>query len=72
MRRVRRIGSPLRMAFAATPGLASDPWIDDHLGESWVDASALAIPRSALDAMAWYGDPAYRCAVVLRPSPGRP
>ncbi len=58
--------------FCGDAVLASDPWIDDHLGESWVDASALAIPRSALDAMAWYGDPAYRCAVVLRPSPGRP
>lgn len=53
--------------FCGETVLASDPWIDAHLGESWIDASALAIPPADLDAMAWYGEPAYRCALVLRP-----
>lgn len=47
--------------------LVNDPWIDAHLGETWVDASHLPIPERHLDRMCWYGDPAYRAAVVLRP-----
>ncbi len=47
--------------------LVNDPWIDAHLGESWVDGSHLAIPTAALDRMCWYGEPAYRSAVILRP-----
>lgn len=46
--------------------LVNDPWIDRHLGESWVDGSHLPIPVQHLDRMCWYGEPAYRSAVVLR------
>lgn len=47
--------------------LVNDPWVDGHLGESWVDGSHLPIPERHLDRMCWYGEPAYRSAVVLRP-----
>jgi hypothetical protein len=47
--------------------LVNDPWIDGHLGETWVDGSHLPIPERHLDRMCWYGEPAYRSAVVLRP-----
>jgi len=45
--------------------LANDPWTDEHLGETWVDGSGLAIPLDLMDRLAGYGDPAYRAVVVL-------
>lgn len=48
--------------------LVDDPWTDEHLGETWVDGAALAVPLPLLDALAGYGSPRYRAIVVL----GRP
>jgi hypothetical protein len=48
--------------------LIEDPWTDDELGESWVDAHQLAIPAEALAQMTgWDG---YRSALVLTPATG--
>lgn len=47
--------------------LVQDPWLDAHLGETWVDGSHLAIPQDHLDRMCRYGDPACRSAVLLTP-----
>jgi hypothetical protein len=48
--------------------LVDDPWTDEHLGETWVDGAALAVPLPLMDALAGYGSPRYRAVVVL----GRP
>jgi hypothetical protein len=46
-------------------GLIEDPWTDDDLGETWVDAHELPVTADALSAMAgWNG---YRSALVLVP-----
>ena len=52
--------------------VVNDPWFDAHLGESWVDGAGLVVSLDDLDRMSWYGNPAYRCAVVLRPSSAGP
>lgn len=45
----------------------NDPWTDADLGESHADALDLPLPAASLDRLAWYGTPAYRSMVVLRP-----
>ncbi len=45
--------------------LVDDPWTDEHLGETWVDGAALAVPLPLMDALAGFGDPRYRAVVVL-------
>lgn len=47
--------------------LVNDPWIDAHLGETWVDGSHLPISTEVLERLCWYGEPAYRSAVLLGP-----
>lgn len=44
-----------------------DPWTDDELGESWVDAHELAVTKEGLVAMSGWGSPAYRSMLVLSP-----
>ncbi|MFC3126944.1 peptidase C39 family protein [Pseudoroseomonas globiformis] len=46
--------------------LISDPWTEPARGEGEADARALPVNASVLDRMAWYGEPPYRTAVVLR------
>lgn len=48
--------------------LVSDPWIDAENGDSWVDASNLPVHKADLEKIAWWGDPAFRSLVVLRPA----
>lgn len=45
--------------------LVSDPWSEPERGESAADVSDLPVASTQLDAMAWYGEPPYRCAVML-------
>ncbi len=47
--------------------LVNDPWIDAEHGDSWVDASDLPLRKHELEKIAWWGDPAFRGLVVLRP-----
>nr|WP_279549645.1 peptidase C39 family protein [Leucobacter weissii] len=48
--------------------LLHDPWIDAENGESWVDTHDLPIAASDVDAITWWGDPAYRGVIVLHPA----
>ncbi|HEV7259928.1 MAG TPA: peptidase C39 family protein [Bosea sp. (in: a-proteobacteria)] len=45
--------------------LVSDPWSEPERGESAADVSDLPVASAKLDAMAWFGEPPYRCAVML-------
>lgn len=47
--------------------LVNDPWIDAQNGDSWVDAHDLPVRATELEKIAWWGDPAFRGLVVLRP-----
>lgn len=47
--------------------VVSDPWIDAENGDSWIDASDLPVAEADLEKIAWWGDPAFRALVVLRP-----
>lgn len=47
--------------------LVNDPWIDADNGDSWVDASDLPVLKQDLEKIAWWGEPAFRGLVVLRP-----
>ncbi|MBW8484130.1 peptidase C39 family protein [Actinomadura parmotrematis] len=47
---------------------ANDPWTDADLGETYLDAADLPLPAATLDRLAWYGSPAYRGLVLLRPA----
>ncbi|MDR3107980.1 MAG: peptidase C39 family protein [Bifidobacteriaceae bacterium] len=42
-----------------------DPWFDDELGETWIDAHELIIPAPDLDQMARWGAPPYRAMLSL-------
>lgn len=58
------------LAHAATDEdvVVQDPWINAPEGETWIDGHDLPIAWSEFDAMARWGDPAYR-AIVLIQSP---
>lgn len=45
--------------------IVSDPWVDAHHGESWVDTSSLPIPLSGVDLIMRWGSPEYRGAIVV-------
>lgn len=45
--------------------LVDDPWTDDTMGETWVDAHELPLHPSDLDRLAQFGDPPYRALVTL-------
>lgn len=45
--------------------LVNDPWPDPPRGETAADAEHLPIRAQALESMCWFGDPAYRAAVLL-------
>jgi hypothetical protein len=62
-------GSHWILAHAHRDGvfLVSDPWIDAENGDSWVDASDLPVAAADLEKIVWWGDPAFRALVVLRP-----
>jgi hypothetical protein len=47
--------------------LVEDPWVDTLGGESWADGHELAIAAADLDAMSFWGSPAYRGAILLTP-----
>lgn len=47
--------------------LLHDPWIDAGHGESWVDTADIPLVGEDVDLIGWWGDPAYRGALVLRP-----
>lgn len=43
-----------------------DPWINAAEGESWLDGHDLAIAHDEFDAMARWGEPAYRAIIMAR------
>lgn len=45
--------------------IVSDPWVDAHHGESWVDTSSLPIPLAGVDLIMRWGSPEYRGAIVV-------
>jgi hypothetical protein len=45
--------------------LVDDPWTDVDLGESWLDASGLALPNQTVDRLWRWGEPAARAALLL-------
>lgn len=47
--------------------LVQDPWIDAAAGETWLDGHELAIASASFDAMARWGEPAYRAVVLVEP-----
>lgn len=52
---------------AVVDGIAivNDPWTDVEGGESWVDGVDLALTRDQLDAITWWGEPAYRGILLI-------
>ncbi|WP_137930281.1 peptidase C39 family protein [Mesorhizobium comanense] len=48
----------------------NDPWIEPDRQEQPTDVHDLPVMAAQLDRMAWYGNPAYRAAVLI--GPGRP
>lgn len=47
----------------------NDPWIEPDRLEQKMDAVDLPVRAAELDRMAWYGNPAYRAAVLVGPGP---
>lgn len=45
--------------------LVQDPWLNAERGETWLDGHDLAIGIDEFSAMARWGDPAYRAAVLV-------
>lgn len=48
----------------------NDPWIEPDRLEQMMDVVDLPVMAAELDRMAWYGNPAYRAAVLVGPGPG--
>lgn len=48
----------------------NDPWIEPDRLEQMMDGVDLPVMAAELDRMAWYGNPAYRAAVLVGPGPG--
>ncbi|WP_027059295.1 peptidase C39 family protein [Mesorhizobium loti] len=48
----------------------NDPWIEPDRLEQKTDVVDLPVMAAELDRMAWYGNPAYRAAVLVGPGPG--
>ncbi|TRC70932.1 hypothetical protein FJV83_23365 [Mesorhizobium sp. WSM4307] len=47
----------------------NDPWIEPDRLEQKMDVVDLPVRAAELDRMAWYGNPAYRAAVLVGPGP---
>ncbi len=52
-------------AVRGTYAVVHDPWADERLGESWLDAADLPVSLGALDEIAAWGDPFYRAALLF-------
>lgn len=45
--------------------VVNDPWTDDHLGETWLDAADLPLPVTTLQRLAAWGDPSYSAVLLF-------
>lgn len=49
--------------------LVNDPWFEADVLETSADVIDLPIRDAVFDRMAWYGEPPYRAALIIRPRP---
>lgn len=45
--------------------IISDPWVQSHNGETWVDSNLLPIPLAGIDLITRWGEPEFRSVIVI-------